>query len=31
MRRRYRHLFPETKKAAIVKLLPDPLLKAYGT
>lgn len=31
MRCRYRHLFPETKKAAIVKLLPDPLLKAYGT
>jgi integrase len=31
MRCRYRHLFPETKKAAIVKLLPDAELQVYGT
>lgn len=30
MRRRYRHLFPETKKAAIAKLLPEQSLSLYG-
>jgi integrase len=31
MRCRYRHLLPETKKAAIAKLFPETPLRLYGT
>jgi len=31
MRCRYRHLLPETKKAAIAKLIPEVSLSLYGT